>query len=427
MVMKRIIALILAMVTVFTVVGCSNKKNNDGKVTLRIGVPNGNELTPYSLIEEFKKANPDIEVVLEEAPWGDFKTKLKMQIGGGNAPDVFIMDSGYTAALGGLGAALDLTEKIESDLNADEYIGALFAAKDGEGKVWGVPHGINSLALYYNEQIFDDAGIEYPDETWTYQEMIDTARKLTSEKNADGISEIYGFTGGYGITTGWLPFMLSTGGAPLNGDRTESNFSDPRTVEGMEKFATLTVEGIAPPMAWITQQGSIEAAFYKGKLAMAFMNSAAANLVNINAPEGFRYNVTSVPIGWDGEKNAIYVPNCWIINAKSDETVQDAAWEWIKFYLSEESQLKLAETCPGGYPIKKSAVEYCATVDTAPKNRTAFIKDIDQYGVTLFENPTWEEWCPVVTEMAKDLYNGAIKADEAAVKIDAKLKDILAE
>lgn len=426
--MKKIVALVLSLAMMVAMVGCGGGNGATGdKVTLKIGVPGGNTLTPFELIDQFKAEHPEINVELEEAPWGEFKSKLKVQVGGGVAPDVFIMDSGYTATLGGLGAAADLSERIEKDLDADEYIGALFAAKDAEGHVWGVPHGMNSVGLYYNEQLFDDAGVEYPTEDWTFDDMIEAAKKLTSEPNATGASDVYGLMLGWSITNGWLPFILASGGTPLDETLTKSNFDDPNVIEGLKRFASLTAEGIAPPMPWVTSNGHLDACFYNGKAAMYIAQSSSAKAINANAPEGFRYNVQAMPKGWDGNRYTVYVPNSWVINSKSAPEVQDAAWEWLKFYLSEEAQLKLAETCLGGYPVNKKAVEYCGTLDVKPENREVFYKYIDETGVTLFENTTWEEWKPAADVHFKDLYNGVVTAEEAAQKIHKEVSEILAK
>ncbi len=426
-IMKKIIALCMAAMMTLSLAACGGKPTSgDAQVTIKIGAPNGDSLTPLSLIEKFKAENPDINVVIDEAPWNDFATKLTVQIAGGNAPDVFITDSGYTATLGAQGAAMDLSEKIKTDLNADDYISSLYAAKDGEGKVWGIPHGLNSIALYYNEEVFDKAGLSYPTDEWTFNDVFEAAKKLTTEKDATGASSVYGFGGTYSITTGWLPFILSTGGAPLDETKTKSNFLDEKSIEGIKKFEEFADSGVTPPIAWYSTQGGLEAAFYKGKIAMAFMNSAAANVINTNAPD-VKYNVVSMPLGYDGNRNSIYVPNCWVINAKSDAAKQEAAWKWLKFYLSEESQLEISKELKGGYPIHKKAIEYCGTVEAKPSNREVFFKNLDATGVTLYENGTWSDWRAEVDRRIQQVYEGKLSAEEAVKEIDKAVSEVLAD
>ncbi|MBQ7793282.1 MAG: sugar ABC transporter substrate-binding protein [Clostridia bacterium] len=425
--MKKLLALIMAAMMTASLASCGEQTSTDGKVSIKIGVPNGDTLTPFSVIEDFKAANPDIEVVLDEAPWNDFMSKIKTQIAGGTAPDIFISDSGYTMTLGAQGGSMDLAEKIETELNADDYISALYAAKDAEGHVWGIPHGLNCFALYYNEALFDEAGLEYPTDDWTFEDVLEAAKKLTAPVDATGASPVYGFGGTYSISNGWLPFVLSTGGAPLDETRTKSNFDDPKTIEGFKHMEEFVKAGVIPPTAWYTANGGLETSFYNGKIAMAFMNTNAATLINNNAAEDFRYNIVSMPIGYDGGRYSVYVPNCWIINGKSSPEKQEAAWKWLKYYLSEEVQLELAEEIKGGFPIHKKAMEFCSTVEAVPANREAFYKNLDATGVTLFENPTWSEWRSKVDKATLEMFEGRADAETVAATAHKEVSEILAE
>ena len=424
---KKIIATALASIMAVSLAACGGSGDADGKVTLRIGVPNGDTLTPFSLIEEFKAANPDINVELDEAPWGDFTTKLTTQIAGGTAPDVFIHDSGATMSFGANGAAMNLSDKIASDLNADDYISALYAAKDADGNVWGVPHGLNVVGLYYNEALFDEAGLAYPDETWTMNDVLEAAKKLTAPVDASGASPVYGFGLTYAITVGWLPFVMSTGGAPLNEAKTESNFNDPKVLEGVKLMNEFVESKVAPPVAWYTTQGGMEAAFANGKIAMAFMNSAAMKVINTNAGEDFRYNVTAMPLGADGSRDTVYVPNCWIINKASAPEKQEAAWKWLKIYLSEETQLKLAEEIRGGFPIHKKAIEYCQNVETKPADRAVMLKHLDATGTTLWENPLWSEWRNKMDKACLEMVEGRMSPEQVVEKVHKEVSEVLAD
>lgn len=423
--MKKVVSLLLVGIMLFALAGCGGEQASGDKVTLRIGMPGGADVTPMEIVENFKAENPDINVIVEDAPWGDFKKKLKIQIASNNAPDVFITDSGYTATLGSMGAAANLADRIEKDLNADEYSETLYAGKDGSGNVWGVPHGLVSLAVYYNKALFDEEGIPYPTSDWTYEDMFEIARKLTKDTDGDGEIDRYGLSYGSNITEGWLPFITANGGAPLDETRTKSMFLDPKTIEGLAKFAIPQQEGFAPTLEWSRAQGGGTAAFYTGKQAMMMTLSSHIAGLNTNAPADFEYDVQSVPVGWDGERHSVYVPNLWVVFSKADEAKQDAAWKWIKYFINEKSQKIVADTLLAGFPIRTSALEYIDSKDNRPANVSAFYKDLTTSGVTLFENGTWEEWNGMITEYAIKVRQGEMSAEEAAKAIDAELTKIL--
>lgn len=428
--MKKMLSMLLAGAMLISLAGCGGQQGaDDGKVTLKIGMPNGSGMTPASILEGFKQEYPDINVEIDETPWSDFKTKLKMQIASGDAPDVFLTDSGYAATLGGMGAAMDLTEKINTGLNKDDFTSAIDILKDGEGHTWGVTHSISTLGVLYNKDLFDKYGVAYPEKDWTFQDMLDIAKKLTIDENNDGTTDIYGLTSGGNMTSGWLPYILSTGGAPLDETLTKSMFNDPKTLEGLNKYYdTVNISKVSPTYTWLTSNGNHLSAFYSGKVAMVIDLWGSTNAINKSAPEGFNYDAQMMPIGWDGERNCIYVPNQWVVNSRSSEAEQDAAWKWIEYFLREESQNAVADSFNSiGFPVRKSALEKLETVETVPANKGAYYEGIDAYGITLFECPSWEEWKPKAEQAFMEMQNGVITPEEAAQRIDGVVSELLSE
>ncbi len=424
--MKKILAFVLVCALALTMVGCGGEKNS-GKVTLTIGIPNGDGMVPTEIVDSFKAAHPEYEVVVVDTPWSDFKTKLKLQVSAGNAPDVFITDSGYATTLGDMGAAVNLADKIEKDLNRDDYIAALDIIKDSEGGIYGVTHDLASIGVFYNKKIFDDNNIPYPTEDWTFEEMLEIAKKLTLDTNGDGKTDIYGLSTGANMTMGWLPFMLSEGGAPINGDGTKSLFNSKESVAGLTKYYnTVQVDKISPDATWTTSNGNYLQAFYSGKVAMMIGMWGNADAINKNMPEGFSYDAQVMPIGKNGKRPCVYVPNQWVIYSRADKQKQEAAWEWIKHFMSEESQNILAERYVSvGFPVRKSAFESIASKTSVPENKEAFYKYIDSDGVTLFECASWEEWKPKAEQAFMEMQEGVITPKEAAKRVDGVVSELL--
>ena len=425
--MKKIISLVLCCLMIVGICGCGNDAattGGDDKVTLKIGLPGGADVTPMEIVESFKEANPDINVEVDEAPWGDFMTKLQVQIASGNAPDVFITDAGYAATLGGMGAAYNIADRIKNDFKEDEYLSALYAGIDGEGNAWGIPHGLTALGLYYNQAMFDEAGLEYPTDDWTYEDMFEAARKLTKDVNGDGETDQYGLSYGVNITEGWLPFVTAAGGAQLDETRTKSMFNDEKKIEGLKKFAAPQEEGFAPTVEWQRAQGGI-AGFYLNKFAMMLTIASNVNAVNANAPADFEYDVVKVPVGWDGQRHTVYVPNLWVIAEKSSDAKKEAAWKWIQHFMSEDSQRLLAETRLAGFPIHKDALKVIEESDAKPNNYMAFCNGVDESGVTLFENSSHKEWTKIAGDYAVNVRQGLIDAETAAKEIHEQISKIL--
>lgn len=396
-------------------------------VTIGLGLPSGYKNVPEEIVESFKAKYPHITLEIDDSPGSEFSSKLKMQIAAGNAPTIFWTDSGNIAYYGGMGALADLTDRVNTDLNADEFSTMLYAGDDGNGHLWGVPVGLNIVAVYYNKTIFDEAGLAYPEEDWTFQELFDTAEKLV-KKDANGETIQYGLVNGTYVTDGWLPYVLATGGAPLNETRTESNFDDEKTIEGFRKMLEPVEKGISPSRDWLLAQGTPAAAFYSGNVGIYIALSSQVKNIYNNAPADFEYDVQMMPIGWDGERHCVYVPNLWAISSTATEAEQDAAWLFIQHFLSDESQDVIAAWPYGaGFPVRKSSLEKIQPAEKTPANVSAFYEGADKYGVTLFENPQYNQWRPLVDEVALNMVNGVVEL-EAGVqdiheKVSAALKD----
>ncbi|MBO5007589.1 MAG: sugar ABC transporter substrate-binding protein [Clostridia bacterium] len=423
--MKRIFSIILIVVMCASIfAGCNDKKDSD-KVTLRLGLPSGYDITAKEVVDNFQKAHPEIELEIDETPWSEFKKKVKLQSASKTAPTVFIMDSGHVAYMGANGMAVDLADRVKSDLNADDYSSALYAGQDAEGHLWGIPHGLNTLAIYYNEEIFDEAGLEYPDESWTFDDMIKMAKKLTKDLDSDGEVDQYGLMLGTNISTGWLPFVLAEGGAPLDETRTKSMFKDKKTVSGLKKYVDCVKDGIAPDAEWSAAQGGT-AAFYTGKIGMYIALHSMIPVIENNAPEGFRYNAQIMPYGVDGKRPCVYVPNLWVVSSTATEEEQEAAWTWIKYYMSDEAQKIMTESGLDGIQVKKTAIEYMEQMEyNGPENLSAFYSGLEKHGTTIYENGTYEEWRPKADEIITQMRNGLVGFNDGIKELDSVVSKVL--
>lgn len=178
---------VLIMAFVFILTGCSNESGGEAgassdqtEITLGFYSSGSADEKMNELIEKFEEEHPDIKVNTQNAPYQQFFQKLDTQIAGGTAPDVWLSDGVFVQKYAERGAAKDLTEWINEDLNKDEYYGLDFN-KDADGKYWGVPQGIQIGALFYNKDMFDQAGVDYPDENWTWEDLKEAGAKLTMD------------------------------------------------------------------------------------------------------------------------------------------------------------------------------------------------------------------------------------------------------
>ncbi len=388
--MKKALTGILAGVLAITcLVGCGPKDGTTSgeKVDLLIGLPGGDGVTDPRIVDNFIEARKDqYNVTTDEGAWGDFIKKVKLQLVSKNdITPVFFTDSEQATAFGAQGALEPLNTYVES-LDESLYNSALRGITDKDGNLWGVPHALNSVAMIYNKDIFDERGVAYPTEDWTWEDMMKMAEELTFDRDGDGKTDVYGIYYTTNDTQGWRNFMYAYGTSPVKDDYRNSNLDSPEVLQALEAYQKPVLNGWVMDPGEVAAKGSAELAFCDGSIAMYLCQASGLRVINNNAPD-LNYDAQIMPIGWNGERSCLYVPNVWVIAEHADKAVKDAAWDWISFFLSEESQMIAAENTLGGYPIMKKALDAVSANGVKPEGKDAFYRGIDQWGRTGEENP----------------------------------------
>lgn len=392
------------------------------EMKLTIGLPGAYDVTKKEIIDGFIAKFPNIKTEIVEVPWADFATKITAEIAGGTAPDVWVQENAIVLGYGNRGVAEDLAPYIKKDLNDADYISGLYASKTPDGKVYGIPHGINPVALAYNKKMFADAGVTPPTDDWTYADMIEAAKKLTKDTNGDGKPDQYGFAISQGITQGWYPWTRSYGGQVLDDTKTKAMFTDPKSIQGIQAWANLVKDGISPDADFLKVAGGDWKAFGAGKVAMYFMQYSNQTIINKEFAD-LDYDTVMMPKSMDGKRIVPIVTNSWVIFSKAKQDSKDAAWEFLKYYLSAESQMVLAKSGTA-IPVQKNAITEL-DVNTNPKNKKAFSDGIAEGGVTTDENPSWQEWRLAAQPIFADIYGQKLSPEEGAKQIQQKVQDIL--
>ena len=139
------------------------------------------------LIENFEAANPDITVTMTHFPYADYRTKVAAAIPAGEGPDVVQLFYGWLNDY----VAADLIQPLPADAFPASEIDANFfpmvqAMKDGDN-YWALPTAVRSLALFYNERLLEEAGVEPPT---TLDEMVAAAQAMTKRDGAGNITQV---------------------------------------------------------------------------------------------------------------------------------------------------------------------------------------------------------------------------------------------
>lgn len=422
---RGVFALTLASAAILAVSGCTAGASADSEASLTIGyyaaAGSDADSTMRALIDEFAEANPDIDVKVEAAPYVDFFKRLRTQVAGNKAPDVWLSDGVLVQEFAARGSLRDLSDRV-ADLDAADYIG-LDHHRDTDGKLWAFPQAAQVPVLYYNKTMFADAGIEAPTDDWNYDDLAAAAKKLTVDKNGDGAADAWGFRAfSPGFTESWWPQVRAFGGEIVNADRTEVTIDSSESAAALEwvKEAIDPKTGFAPDVVTTGSLGSPHELFANQTVAMSFgiyARAQAALAGNVD------FDVVRMPTGPGGDRGEVSIVNAWAVNGKSTDTEADAAWKWIEFFSGEEPQAAWA-ALGEGIPINAAVAnsEAFLGADTAPANRQAFLDgmaDAEDMG----ENAVWSEYTNFIGENITSALSGAMSIEDALADAQDKAQE----
>ena len=278
-----------------------------------------------------------IGVKIQVTPWDQYWTMMEAGATGGTLPDVFWMHSNQIAKYAEYDLLLDLSDQIAASQVTDlaKYPAELVELyQNKEGAQVAIPKDMDTVALWYNKTAFDDAGLAYPDETWTWDTFREAAKTLTK---ADGSQ--------YGTVLSpkanqetYYNLIYDWGGTVISEDRTKSGWDDPKTIEAMEYIEALIADGSMPPYTTIAENEPL-ALFESGKVAMCMFGSWQSDLLN-NEYVKEHCDLAVLP-SKDGKRVSIYNGLGWSAAAEGSNT--ENAWKLLEYLSSEEAQKQQAD------------------------------------------------------------------------------------
>ncbi len=212
-------------------------------------------------LNQFMQQNPNISVTWQVIP-GDYPTKIRADMAAGNVPDVFYLQPGQAQEYIKAGKLLNLSPYMARDnVSPDDFYSSLMQPFDcADGTVYGIAKDWNSLGLFYNKTMFQEAGLGDPT-NWTWSDLQSAAQKLT--KN-----------GVYGIAlppdaSRWGAFLFADGGQMLSSDGQSAAFNSQQGVEAATFYTSFQLNhtGVRPGDVGGTWDGD---AFGNQKVAMTF-------------------------------------------------------------------------------------------------------------------------------------------------------------
>ena len=366
-----------------------------------------------SLMDGFNASQDEYEATHVYVPFSDYEKQLTLGIASGELPDLVILDGCSMASFIQLGLFGDISD---ADINWDEYIEGPLESTMMDGKHYGIPFATNCTALYYNKDMFDAAGIDYPDGSWTWDEFYDIAEKLTKEDGSQ-----YGFAANPSNEQDtWMNIVYSMGGTILTDDN-KSGFDDPNTIKAME-FVDKCVKNVMPPASTMSETGT-DVLFGSGKVAMISQGSWMVSAFKDNDYIKEHCDVARLPKDAEtGESVSLYNGLGWAASANTD--MPDEAFQLIEWFGTKDMQQKQADLGVTMAAYEGMSDGWVNSVDCF--NLQPYMDAMDNIVFRPHTNATLAWWNPMCEELKKP-WNDEESMDDACKNIVTIMNDAIAE
>lgn len=292
-----------------------------------------------TIIDDYKKLNPNVEIVVESIPHNQYTVKLLTAITAGNAPDIFdLSDTDVPTFMNKkVFAPVEyqaLGFKSQKELEEQWLTTTLDTFKNNEGKICGLPFEYNSWQLFINTKHFREAGLD-PDKDYpkTWDELLTVAQKLTKVSNGILVQE--GFDWPYNLAAGWYllyfePILWQQGGAILSADGKECTINSEAGVKAARIWSDMVYKYKASsPLVGVSSAATPNQDFADGKLSMWITGPWATPTLQGN-PEVYN-NYKVVPMPQMNPKKPIFPISAWawFVSATSNQKAE--AWKFIDY------------------------------------------------------------------------------------------------
>jgi multiple sugar transport system substrate-binding protein len=305
------------------------------------------------LAEQFEKDHPNvsIEVTPGASSTDQLLQKLSAGFAGNTYPDISYAYGSWASQLEGSGRTLDITDQVaEADVKWDEFPAAARATVQPTGKkTIGFPAIVDNISLIYNTDLFDAAGLAYPDENWSWDDFRAAAKALTdASKNQYGYA--YSVSGSEDTTWQFWPHLWQNGGAILNDDSTEATFNSQAGVDALTFLRDMAIDDKSVYLDQTdTKYGELFAA---GSIAM--ITSGPWQLYDLNTA-GTPYGVTILP-GTNGDHQTVSGPDIWALFDHKDKNREYWSYELMKWLTSSDIDQKW-NVAIGNLPLRTGELD----------------------------------------------------------------------
>lgn len=363
----------------------------------------GNEETLAKMVAAFEEEHPNIKVEVETIGYDDYFTQMQTRVAGGTAPDCYELNIENFAAYANKGILAEITGVDVSGLN-ETALGAF----NVDGKQYGLPESFSNVVLIYNKDLFDQAGVAYPTNDWTQDDLQAAAEKIRALGD-----DIFGI---------WQPITYNEffkvvaqyGGALLNEDKTEFTINSPENLAAATALVDRVLVSNVQPNA--VQQGGMGDwdMFMSGRLGMIPTGIWAFQTFTDGCD--FEWDIVVEP--GSTQKATHFFSNCVVMSPETKHPTEVATW--LAWLASSTTAADIRLEAGWDLPALKDLNVLSSYLDiTPPDNREAVFESLDY----LVMPPVIEDYAlmsDIISQKLAAAADGTISVQEALDQAQAE-------
>ncbi len=324
--------------------GTETASASDGSA-LQVDIWDNNQLDGLQQIADEWTKTSGVPVKINVITWDQYWTLLEAGASGGQMPDVFWMHSNTAQMYMENDMLLNLDDYIAKDdaIDLSNYYDGIVSLYSSNGHQYALPKDHDTIALLYNQAIFDKYGVDTPTDDWTWEDVYNASKAITDAGKADGVY-------GYAMNTsnnqdGWYNFIYDYGGQVITDDHKGTTIGSDASKAGMEMVRKILTTAV--PQTMVAESGT-DSLFQSNVVGMITQGSWMVNsFYSAEGHENYKWAVLPyADVNGNGSCDAAERQSCynglgWAIAANTEHP--DEAYSLISYFASEEGQKKQAE------------------------------------------------------------------------------------
>ena len=382
-----------------------------------------------AMFKAFMAENPNVTIKYETFPWDVFIQTIQTSLPAGNTADVILIPGGYTCRYASGGQLLEVPADVMTVEQAQEiFFAAPLGGQTCDGKLYGFPaeYNIEYGGAYVNPALFEAAGVTYPPQWQSWDDVVADAKELT-QVGSDGVMTVAGmhYTNSDQLFTYFLAGILEQGGDYFAEDGKHFNFNSPEAVATIQKLIDMAqTDQIVDPVIFNAESEWVGDSFAQGHNAIGVLGSWYAGDAKLAYPD-LEFDYVSLPPMMGDEHKFASVGGWGYVVGKSTKN-PELAWQLAEFLGANEANVLQFNSTSATIPAMKSVAEDPKYAEAVPfANAVLAILDAGQYqgNLTDPDQLAYEIVYPTIL----DAIQGNLTAEEAANSINEAANQMVDE